>query len=191
MKDVYRFSAIEGHTRVGLSEDFIALETIQYNRFTDFAQRWERLMRMSMETLGIRRRARLGLRFINVIEREGGGGDETVDSWAGSIRDHLLTSVRGTARSLSATAQLAQQTVLLATDAGKVTFRHGCPPPPEENLPAAGYLIDIDNYDDEPILIDLEHDRKRLAAWDHQSYQLLRGSVTTGLWASFEPEGEQ
>jgi uncharacterized protein (TIGR04255 family) len=187
LKEVFRFVAADGHTRVTLTEDFLSLETTAYSRFPDFLANWEQVLRAAIQTMELRRQARLGLRFTNVIEQEHA---ETLDQWSGLIEDHLLTDVRYTAELFSGATFASQHMIRLTTSTGAVAFRHGYPSLPGEELPA-GYFLDIDNYDDRPTVIDVERHRERLVAWDHQSYQLLHGSVTQTLWESFKPEGGQ
>ncbi len=184
LKDVYRFSVIEGDTVVAIADDFLSLETSNYDRFAHFSARWERVVRLACETLGLRYQARLGLRYTNIVENH---APEVVEGWAGLIRDHLLLPVKAISAPIEATALAEQHVIRAMTAHGGIVFRHGFPSPPEDHLPA-GYLIDIDNYDDTPKRIDIPGHLAQLASWDHQSYALLRSSVTDALWGSFGPE---
>ena len=186
IKDVFRFAVADGDTTVAVSEDFISLETTNYDRFTHFSERWEGLMTSALATLGVRHQARLGLRYTNIIERDTAA--DTIDTWTGVIQEHLLRPIQAISAPIGATAFAEQHVVRANTEHGGIVFRHGFPTPPEEQLPI-GYMLDIDNYDDKPKTIAIPQHLVQLAQWDHQSYALLRASVSDAQWASFGPEG--
>jgi uncharacterized protein (TIGR04255 family) len=186
VKSLFVFSDPERGAKVHVAEDAIALEVTRYQRFSHFAERWERVAREAVRTLDLRRQARLGLRYLNVIQRE---EVATFADWQGLIADHLLAPALRVDGVLDGAAFVAQGALRLRTEHGACLFRHGFPPEPDQQLPR-GYVLDMDAYDDEPKAIDVAGQLAKLAAWNHQIFVLLRSSVTDTLWATFEPEDE-
>jgi len=186
IKNVFRFAAEDRATTVQVTDDFIAFETSNYSRFPDFADRWRRILSAAVQVFELRKQQRLGLRYTNVIEQP---SFKTAGEWKGSIRDHLLSAVIEVAGICDATESIAEQSIVLQTAQGTCLFRHGFPAISTLNEPIPqGYVLDIDSYDEGLQDVNIDRHMAMLDAWNHQSYQLLRGAVSDELWASFEPE---
>lgn len=184
--NLYRFEAEDG-TAINLTDQTVALETASYKRFHNFTRRWEEIAQILSETLGIRRQNRLGLRYTNIIKRQ---GVSAIEDWMGLISPHLLATEASINKAFDTTASLSHHQVQFRSPNGMVHFRYGSSKdlPDDPGLPE-GYLIDIDLFDDEPKVIDWDRQKATLAAWNHFTYKLLRMSVTDATWTSFQPEG--
>lgn len=182
--DLYRFEAEDG-TAINLTDQTISYETARYSRFHGFAKSWEEIARVVSDKLGIQRQNRLGLRYTNILKRQ---GVNAMEDWRGQIAPHLLIAETSINEAFDASASLSQHQIRFRIPNGTAIFRYGSSDIPEDpNLPE-GYLIDIDSADDVPKVIDWEHQMLVLAAWNHFTYKLLRMSVTEEAWASFQPE---
>jgi len=186
VKEVFRFISEDETSIVQITDEFVALETTAYSRFEDFADRWKRIVSAVAEAIDVRKQTRLGLRYTNVIERP---NVNSVSEWHGLISQHLLTSVTEVSAVGGGVSIQFEQTILIETSTGVCALRHGYPRISAANMPIpAGYVIDVDSYSEQQRDIDTREQTEILSAWNNQSYQLLRSSVTSQLWESFEPE---
>lgn len=184
-KQVFRFSTLDGSEVVQVTEDFIAYETTRYYRFANFISAWSQVIRLAIEKLELRTQLRLGLRYSNVVARP---EITTVEGWQGLIADHLLMSAMDSGSVIDAHCFLARHELRFSTPHGSCALHHGFAAPTEPGDQAAGgYVLDIDSYDETAKSIDVEEQLGTLAHWNHQTYRLLRRSVSDDLWKSFRP----
>jgi uncharacterized protein (TIGR04255 family) len=184
-KPEYIFTSQDRSSRVHVGQESIALVVVQYTRFASFLERWEYVLRAAIKTLDLRRQIRVGLRYTNVVE---GDEAEPLHGWKSRIAPHLLAAPLQVDSLLDATSFFSQGAVRFRTANGTYLFRHGVPPSPEEDLPA-GYVLDMDAYDEEAKSIGVEDQLAKLTIWNDEIYRLLRTSVTDAAWKTFEPEG--
>ncbi len=187
-KRLFRFATLNNGTEIHLTDDYVALETTEYDRFSALLGRWERVVGTVVEKLEIQTQVRLGLRYTNIIERD---DIHSVEDWTGLIEEHLLVAVLENHRLLRGSSPSNRQEIRFQTSHGGYTLNHGFPALAgvTDQLPQ-GYVIDIDAYDDSQTSIDIEQQIRLLTEWNHQIYRILRRSVTDNLWKSFRPEVE-
>jgi uncharacterized protein (TIGR04255 family) len=82
------FSSEDGHWRIDLTRDFIALTTNKYTRWEEFVEQLERPLMALTEEYKPQYFSRVGLRYIDVIRRSKLGiADE---SWSKLLQPHML-----------------------------------------------------------------------------------------------------
>lgn len=173
---VWRFSDVEGHWRVSLAPEFIALETTAYTRRTDFMSRLRDVVQALHEHVGLKVVDRLGLRYIDRVE-----GPDFKDI-AQLVRSEML----GIATTpLAAHVRHSLCETLLELKGASLLARWGNLPPDATVDPAAiepiqvpSWILDLDMFSAESFDFELEPLMDRAHSHAERLYTFFRWAVT-------------
>jgi uncharacterized protein (TIGR04255 family) len=183
---LYHFSDANRQWVVTLSAGSIALESRAYTSYEDFAERLLRILASAREVYDIRRRTRLGLRYINEFRRS---DVQAPEDWGSLINPQLLGPIAD--EDLSSLAISSYQEVALRLENGSLTLRHGhfleastVAPPPGASVEERGpfYLLDLDAYEEAEKDLDDHTLGELLKSYNHTMFQILRWSVQDELF---------
>jgi uncharacterized protein (TIGR04255 family) len=172
----WRFGDLDGHWRVSLTPEFLALETTKYGSRSDFFGRLRAVVEALDEHVEPKLIDRLGVRYINRIT------GAAVDDIAGLVRDE----VRGISGTVAAThaAHALSESMFELPDA-RILARWGRLPPGATVDPAAiepakekSWILDLDMFSASamPFAVDrVVADAQRFA---ERLYTIFRWAVT-------------
>lgn len=135
----WRFTSDDGKWVAALAPDFVSLETTEYTRFEEFADRAQQLFQAAVDDLGLTHRGRLGLRYINQFRHPEA---TTAADWRRFLQENLLGAVGG--ELLRDRVIQAGQQIELQLEVGRMTLRHGFTREDERSL----YVLDLDAFDE-------------------------------------------
>jgi uncharacterized protein (TIGR04255 family) len=176
---VWRFDSDDRSWSVVVTVNSIGLEASDYRRYEEFAERAEVLFRTAIETLGIRRRTRFGIRYVDEIVHPEA---QTVADWERFLRGDLIGVAAG--ELLSPYVESTAQLIDLKLDDGRMGIRHGYRK--EDGGPL--YFIDLDAYDPEPRQLEIEELMARMSRYKRWSWNFFRTSITDELAEYLRPE---
>jgi uncharacterized protein (TIGR04255 family) len=136
----WRFLSDDGKWVAAIAPDFVSLETTEYKRFEEFAERAQRLFQAATDDLSLTRRGRIGLRYINHLRHPEA---TAAADWRRFLDDNLLGAVGG--ELLSDHVIQALQQIELQLDSGRMTVRHGFTREADDR---SLYLLDLDAFDE-------------------------------------------
>ena len=84
----YHFVSEDGRWKLNLTQNFIALSTLSYQRWEDFAARLDQALAQFIQIYQPAYFERLGLRYVNAISRQRLGLEDQL--WDDLIRDHYV-----------------------------------------------------------------------------------------------------
>lgn len=84
----YHFVSEDGRWKLNLTQNFIALSTLSYQRWEDFAARLDQALAQFIQIYQPAFFERLGLRYVNAISRQRLGLEDQL--WDDLIRDHYV-----------------------------------------------------------------------------------------------------
>ena len=152
----WQFSDQDDNWKIVLSQDFLTLETRNYEHFEDFLDRLSEALEALVEHVQPTVGTRLGLRYINEIRLD----DLDNMDWLDVVRPELLGPVSLPELVKNTTQVISMQQLLLhyPQDLG-INIQHGLVPSgttvrlrPQEQAPNnAFYLLDFDVFQDFPI----------------------------------------
>lgn len=182
-QSAWRFADTDGHWRVSLTPDFLALETTKYASRSDFLKRLSTVTAALNEHIAPAQIDRLGVRYIDRIT------GAAVDDIAKLVR----AEVRGIAGTIAAThAAHAMSESLFELDDDRLLARWGCLPP---NVtldlaaiePAAekSWILDLDMFSASAMSVDAEQIADRARRYTERIYTLFRWAVTDEFLARF------
>jgi uncharacterized protein (TIGR04255 family) len=178
----WQFSDREDNWKAVLAQDFCAIETRAYERFSDLAARLGQVLEALTQHLKPTVVTRLGLRYVNEI-REGHG------EWSSVVRKELLGPLAMPGIGGHVT-QALQEVTLRFPGGQQVVIRHGLLPggttvqPQSNSAIAAGpfYLLDFDAYEEFQPTQDRTLDRgwvcEQAEAYNRVLYRLFRWSIS-------------
>jgi len=178
-RGLWRFESEDRAWSIVVTLDSVGLEASRYRRYEEFAERAEALFAAVIDTLGIRRRTRFGIRYVDEIVHPEA---QSVAQWERFLRRDLLGLAAG--ELLSPYVESTAQLIDLALDDGRMGIRHGYRK--EDGGPL--YFIDLDAYDPEPRQLDIEEVMARMARYKRWSWNFFRASITDELAAFLRPE---
>jgi uncharacterized protein (TIGR04255 family) len=174
----YDFRTLDGDWTLGLTQDFLALSTASYRSFADFYERFKRPLDRFEERYRPQVYIRVGLRYVNVIQRSTLGASdvpwsELLQPWiacelaCGDVAPHVL----GTQKVVN---------LKLVSTEGDVVLRHGLG---TREITGGGtenvYILDADFSRTATIApADVE---PLLRAFNRLAGRLLRWSIRDGL----------
>lgn len=180
----WRFLSEDGLWIVALSQDSLSLETTAYGAYEDFRERAAALFSTLVEVLRPARLERFGFRFLNELALPGTRG---LRDWREYI-DHDLLGVLANG-DLVERVTFALQQINLDLDEGKIVFKHGYAPKPDDAEAPSVYLIDIDAYDDQPAPFEVEAIIGRMNRYNDWAWNLFRANVSDTLVEHLRKEG--
>lgn len=172
----WRFGDTDGHWRVSLTPEFLALETTKYVSRADFFGRLRMIAQALLEHLEPARLDRLGVRYIDRIT-----GD-AVDDIATLVRPE----VRGITGTIAAThaAHALSETMFEVGDA-RVLARWGCLPAGGTVDPAAiepaqeaSWILDLDMFSATPTPFVVDQVVEQAQRYAERIYTIFRWAVT-------------
>lgn len=172
----WRFSDAEGHWRVSLTPEFLALETTNYVSRSDFFGRLKSLARALDEHIEPGQLDRLGVRYIDRIT-----GD-AVDDIAKLVRPE----VRGITGTIAAThAVHALSESMFELPDARVLARWGCLPPGATVDPSAiepakekSWILDLDMFSVAPMPFVVDRVVGEAQRYAERIYTVFRWAVT-------------
>jgi uncharacterized protein (TIGR04255 family) len=176
---LWRFDSEDRAWSIVVTLDSIGLEASQYRRYEDFAERARALFAAAIETLGIRRRTRFGIRYVDEIVHPEA---QSVAQWERFLRKDLLGLAAG--ELLSPYVESTAQLIDLDLDDGRMGIRHGY----RKEGGGPLYFIDLDAYDPHPREFELKEVMDRMGRYKRWSWNFFRASITDELATFLRPE---
>lgn len=175
----WRFLSDAGDYVAVLGTNYVSLETKAYTRFEDFESRFAGLLDAIIATLPIKRRLRLGLRYVDEIRHPEA---KSVTEWPRFLKSDLIGIAGGQLLAAHVTQALQQISVTLPD--GKLAIRHGFVTEGGDNA----YIIDLDAYDDAPKSLDPDTTLQDLWRFKGWAWSFFAQSITDELAAYLEPQ---
>jgi uncharacterized protein (TIGR04255 family) len=190
---LFRFSDRSSGWAVILGEASLTLEARAYSDVDELVKRFEQMTLVASETLGVRRRTRLGLRYVNEFRLPEA---TTLAAWKDYFRPEFL----GFAGALfgESVNRMAQDVQLTRPD-GRLAIRHGLlqgttvvPPRLTEGLPTEPfYLLDLDYSDEREVELEVPATLKQLREFNVFIYRFFRWTLSERLHSTLEPLHER
>jgi uncharacterized protein (TIGR04255 family) len=143
-KNVHVFASPNGTWAVSLTRTFLALKTTQYVRWEEFRVRIETLMARTVETYKPAYYSRVGLRYVDVIQRSRLNLQNR--SWADLLKPHIAAEFSELDWAAYIDQSIKQISVRLSDPGGRVNIRHGLVFAEGTNEPC--YIFDADFFVD-------------------------------------------
>lgn len=175
----WRFGDTDGHWRVSLSPDFLALETTKYVSRSDFFGRLKAVAQALDEHIEPAQVDRLGVRYIDRIT------GAAVDDIAKLVRPE----VRGITGTIAAThAAHALSESMFDVEGARVLARWGFLPPGATVDPAAiepakekSWILDLDMFSAAPMPFVVDRVVEQAQHYAERIYTIFRWAVTDGF----------
>jgi uncharacterized protein (TIGR04255 family) len=180
---VYDFLTRDRMIKVSLASTFIAVTAATYTRWQDLRPHLTLASDAVIDTYDLRMFTRIGLRYVNAIEREQIGLDQV--AWRDLIRPPLL-GLLGSDLIPDADVLELQGSATLALENGKVTIRHGLGVNSETKHPA--YLLDYDFYTDSQTDAESANVLRAFDDFNEESGRVFRWCITDRLHEALQPE---
>jgi uncharacterized protein (TIGR04255 family) len=172
----WRFADVEGHWRVSLTQNFLALETTKYTSRSDFLARLSEVVTPLDALIQPKLLDRIGIRYIDRIS----GPD------LGDIADLVRPEVRGIAGSPAAShAVHSLSESLFEIDGARVLGRWGRLPAGGTVDPAAiepidepSWILDLDMFSSSPMPFSSDRVVSDASRFAERIYTLFRWAVT-------------
>jgi uncharacterized protein (TIGR04255 family) len=172
----WRFSDVEGHWRVSLTPDFLALETTSYTSRSDFLSRLREVVAALDEHVEPKLVDRLGVRYVDRIV-----GD-AVNEIAKLVRPEVR-GIAGTAAGSHALHALSES--MFALDGARVLARWGRLPAGSTVDPAAieptnelSWILDLDMFSASPVPFSVDRVIQDATRFAERIYTFFRWAVT-------------
>jgi uncharacterized protein (TIGR04255 family) len=170
----WRFQGAEGGWSVAVSRDFVSLETTDYDRYEELRERMGEVLDATL-SLGVTRRERLGLRYINEIRHP--GALQPVD-WRQFLNEKLLGMVGG--EELGEDVIQSLQEIRLRQEDGTLAIRHGyLGPEATGNDPF--YLLDLDYFDERALPLQPDVVLAQLDDYHRATHNVWETAITDAL----------
>jgi uncharacterized protein (TIGR04255 family) len=176
----HRFFAPQGVESLTLDVNTVAYGTAGYAGVDAFLSRWEPVAHALVETLDLRARTRIGLRYVNELPLAD-AERETVER---AVNRDLLPPW-GAHEHLNELS-VALQELRFVQSEGELAFRHGLQR--RDGVAAPVYLLDFDHYEQRLRSFDVASEAQRLRDFNATVYDVFRWSVTDEQYQAFEPE---
>lgn len=177
----YKFSSDDGSWVFSLNQDFLALQTSSYTQWEDFWARLSPVLNAFVEVYSPSHFTRLGLRYVDMISREGLGVADT--PWSNLINPQILGALADS-QLMDAVEEAAAQVRLREPDGSSGTLlQHGLGQTVSDGKPA--YVIDFDVYRVGRIShVEVEQELERLRG---RAGAAFRWSITNELHKLLDP----
>jgi uncharacterized protein (TIGR04255 family) len=173
----WRFSDVEGHWRVSITPDFLALETTSYTSRSDFLLRLREVVAALSEHVEPKLIDRLGVRYIDRIV-----GD-AVNDIAKLVRPEVR-GITGTAAAAHAVHALSES--MFALDNARILARWGSLPAGATVDPAAiepadesSWILDLDMFSTSPMPFSVDRVVEDATRFAERIYTFFRWVVTS------------
>lgn len=177
-KTIWRFSDVDGHWRVSLTSDFMALETTAYTSRSDFLRRLRELVTALSQHFEPSLIDRLGIRYIDRI--------------TGSAVKDIATLIRPEVRGITGTSvashvryALSETVFIVDDDSRQVQARWGYVPPKVTVDPTAiepideeSWILDLDMSNTTPMRFSVDHVMENATHYAERIYAIFRWAVT-------------
>ena len=172
----WRFNSEDGHWRVSLTSDFLALETTRYTSRSNFLERLQAVVTALASQIDPKLLDRLGIRYVDRIS-----GDALAD-----IGRLVRPEVRGLAGSPAATSVSHSITeTIFARDDAQVLVRWGQLPPHVTVDPAAiepseapSWILDLDMFSSKSVPFSVDGVITDARRYMERLYTFFRWAVT-------------
>ena len=180
---VYEFATNDGSLTVRLSSGFVSLTSSRYERWEGFYSRLQLVLNALNEEYIPAHFTRVGLRYRNLIQREGLGLQGV--EWP-ELLNELLVGELSSPGIAEATEDVAHR-ILIRVGAGqaRVHIQHGLARDPDSNQ-IIGYGIDSDFFVEGETDVDAAIDR--LVEFNQQNRCLFRWCISGRLHAAMGPQ---
>lgn len=172
----WRFSSTDGHWRVSLTPDFLALETTKYVSRSDFFSRLESLANALVKHIEPGQLDRLGVRYIDRIT------GEAVSDIAALVRPEVR-GIAGTSAAAHAVHALSESMFQLHD--ARVLARWGCLPAGATVDPTAiepanekSWILDLDMFSTVPMPFVVDRVIPEAQRFAERIYTVFRWAVT-------------
>lgn len=142
---VHHFISGDGVTRVSLSSNFLAVSTSAYSEWSDFCEHIERVQPLLEELYDVKDYTRIGLRYVDVIDREALGLSEV--PWS-QLLDKEKVGLLGLEEADGLVLKHQQVTVFEFEGRAKMRLLSALAKSPDKDEPVA--VIDADYFYDRP-----------------------------------------
>lgn len=178
---VYRFTSIDRTWAVMLADEFVGLETYNFNSIDELSERFMAIIGHVETHFKPRFHIRFGLRFVNEFRLADGGSYAT---WRRALNPELLGI--GAKNVIGGVVEQTIGEMRTRREDGVLLLRHGflegtTVQPIEGRPPKSGpfYLLDLDYYDESAGPFGQDIDR-RIAAYNEVMYRIFRWSIGDG-----------
>jgi uncharacterized protein (TIGR04255 family) len=186
---VWRFSSRDNRWAVVVGESAITLEARGYSSMNNFLGRFSRILEAASETLEVRDRLRLGLRYINEIRHPNA---ESLADWRTLLNPEFVCFEASSL--LDARIDHTFQEIQMQRPDGVLAIRHGLlngtvvsPLPQEQPTLGQFYLIDLDYYDTTECDLDISATVKQMQDYNDIMYRFFRWTLSETLYNYLEP----
>lgn len=178
VEQVFHFRDETNAWTVTVTPASLSLETTAYGDFIDFVTRWHMIAELTIESLGIERQDRIGLRYVDELDCP---ASPTPEDIARIVRSELVGVIGEHPRTRRLVSSM--QELRFAQERGVCALRHGL----VQRESDATYVLDYDFYDDQSQALDLESQVRLLADFNHGAYELFVWSIPPEHFATFKP----
>jgi len=190
LEALLRFSSRDSQWSVVVGESALTLEVRGYSSIDKFSSRFGRVLSAAENHLGIKERARLGLRYINEFRRDGA---TTLSDWSKLLNRELL-GIAGTDLLDDPVAHMVQEFQVTRSD-GLLAVRHGLlqgtivvDPLATTSAPTGPfYLLDLDYYDGRQQTLNVNSIAETIREYNDVVYRFFRWCLTKTLFTALEP----
>ncbi|BAQ66091.1 TIGR04255 family protein [Geminocystis sp. NIES-3709] len=168
-----------------LTKDFLALKTLDYERYDTFKQQLKKIINIFQEIYKPSFYSRIGFRYQDLIIRS--KLDLENVQWAELISPNIASELANSA--IKNSIKNIAKNLVLENDYGLVSFRHGFVEVTnqEENNKEIGYLLDADFFTQEKEKTD-ESIWQPLDYFNESARHLFRWSITDRLHEVMQPQ---
>jgi uncharacterized protein (TIGR04255 family) len=180
---IYHFRTEDFHWRASLSRHFIALTTINYQRYEEFKHRFRAILEAFETIYHPPFYSRVGLRYQDLIVRSSLELGEV--DWSELLPIHIAPELHipGIVNSVVASTK----TLVMRMGTGQVAFRHGLVEArDEENRIELAYLLDADFFSEGRVGVG-SYVWERLDEYNQSARKLFRWSIQERLHLAMEP----
>jgi len=171
---VYRFESSDGNWTVSLAQGFVALSVAQYPDFQQFSHRLQTIVDLVRDIYGVVGFTRVGLRYVNVFERELGSPSELLIP---ELLGPLATPLSAFSTKVSSTFLLRDGEHRIGIRLGDATFKG-----------VEGFAFDIDHHKES--VTSIEDSYQVMQSFHDVNYRLFQWSILPQLHERMEPQND-
>jgi uncharacterized protein (TIGR04255 family) len=186
---LWRFSSRDNMWAIVVGESAITLEVRKYSSMKDFLDRFSRILQVAIESLEVKDRLRLGLRYVNEIRYPYA---ENFAQWKALFNPEFISFEASSL--LEGKVDHTLQEIQVNRSNGILAIRHGLlngtavAPLPQEQPPSGQfYLMDLDYYDMTECDLDISATIKQMQNYNDVMYRFFRWTLSEALYDYLEP----
>jgi uncharacterized protein (TIGR04255 family) len=186
---LWRFSSRDNMWAIVVGESAITLEVRKYSSMKDFLDRFSRILQVAIETLEVKDRLRLGLRYVNEIRYPYA---ENFAQWKALFNPEFISFEASSL--LEGKVDHTLQEIQVNRSNGILAIRHGLlngtavATLPQEQPPSGQfYLMDLDYYDMTECDLDISATIKQMQNYNDVMYRFFRWTLSEALYDYLEP----